>query len=143
VGSAPYADAYAARVHGLADGNPRVSFLGAIWDQELLDQLYAGCASYLHGHSVGGTNPSLLRAMGAAAPVTAFDVVFNREVTGGLARIFADASDVAAAIEGDEADGPLARARGRELQQHALATYRWDDVADAYERLCHELAARR
>ena len=43
----------------------RVRLLGGVWDQDLLDQLYANALIYLHGHSVGGTNPSLLRAIGA------------------------------------------------------------------------------
>ncbi|MGZ4592390.1 MAG: glycosyltransferase, partial [Actinomycetes bacterium] len=141
VGTAPYADAYEAHVRGIAGDDPRVRFLGPVWDQELLDQLYAGCASYVHGHSVGGTNPSLLRAMGAAAPVTAFDVVFNREVSAGRARYFASAADAAAAFEADEADPLSARQRGDDLRRHAQATYRWDDVADAYEQVCRDLVA--
>ena len=44
---------------------------------QLLDALYAGALVYHHGHSVGGTNPSLLRAIGAGAAVDAFDVSFN------------------------------------------------------------------
>ena len=75
VGSAPYSDRYTAYLHSL--GDERVRFLGGVWDSELLDQLYAGCFSYIHGHSVGGTNPSLLRAIGAGAPTLAFDVGFN------------------------------------------------------------------
>ncbi len=63
VGSAPYSDGYTMSVRRAADS--RVRFLGGVWDQDLLDQLYAGARSYLHGHSVGGTNPSLLRAIGA------------------------------------------------------------------------------
>src|SRR3954465_12558118 len=86
VGSAPYADEYTAKVHGLADD--RVRFLGGVWDQELLDQLYANCATYLHGHSVGGTNPSLLRAIGAGAATMPFDVSFNREVLRTSGRYF-------------------------------------------------------
>ena len=50
--------------------------------QSTIDAYYAGALTYLHGHSVGGTNPSLLRAMGAGASVLAWDVVFNREVLG-------------------------------------------------------------
>ena len=71
VGSAPYADQHTARIHSLAD--ERVTFLGGLWDQDLLDQLYGNCATYLHGHSVGGTNPSLLRAIGAGAATIAYD----------------------------------------------------------------------
>ncbi len=55
VGSAPYADAYTEKVHAL--GDERIRFLGGVWDQEVLDQLYANALTYLHGHSVGGTNP--------------------------------------------------------------------------------------
>ena len=53
---------------------------------ELLDQLYANALTYLHGHSVGGTNPSLLRATGAGCRTLAYDVHFNREVLGDQAR---------------------------------------------------------
>lgn len=97
VGSAPYSDEYTARVHALADD--RVRFLGGVWDQVQLDQLYASAYTYVHGHSVGGTNPSLLRALGAGTPVIAFDVDFNREVVADSGRFFADADDVAARVE--------------------------------------------
>jgi glycosyltransferase involved in cell wall biosynthesis len=98
VGSAPYGDHYTALVREHADRDPRVRMVGGVWDQELLDQLYAGCATYLHGHSVGGTNPSLLRAMGAGAAVIAFDVVFNREVVGPDGLFFATPDDLPAAL---------------------------------------------
>ena len=142
VGGAPYAAAYETEVRGLAVGDPRVRFTGPIYDAELLDQLYAGAASYLHGHSVGGTNPSLLRAMGAGAPVTAWDVVFNREVTDGLACFVADPDGVAAALLADEQDPAGAKERAESLREHARVTYRWDDVAEAYEQLCQRLARR-
>jgi putative lipase involved disintegration of autophagic bodies len=45
-----------------------------VWDQRLLNQLYGNALTYIHGHSVGGTNPSLLRAMGAGTATAAFDV---------------------------------------------------------------------
>ncbi|MDT4974311.1 MAG: hypothetical protein QOG98_69 [Pseudonocardiales bacterium] len=136
VGSAPYADHYTARIHSLAD--ERVRFLGAVWDQHLLDQLYAYSATYLHGHSVGGTNPSLLRAIGAGAPTIAFDVNFNREVLEGTGRYFATASDVAAELELAEAYPEVTRQRGIEGQRAAYR-YDWDDVAARYEELCVEL----
>ena len=64
VGSAPYGERVQAPGQGAAAGDADVRLLGGLWDQDLLNQLYANCRSYLHGHSVGGTNPSLLRAMG-------------------------------------------------------------------------------
>jgi glycosyltransferase involved in cell wall biosynthesis len=139
VGGAPYAQEYETRVRARAAGDDRVRFLGPVYDNDLLDQLYAGAASYLHGHSVGGTNPSLLRAMGAGAPVTAWDVVFNREVTDGAARFVRDADDVAAALVDDERDPVAAKERGELLRERARTAYVWDDVAREYEQLCRRL----
>jgi glycosyltransferase involved in cell wall biosynthesis len=139
VGSAPYADRYTRAVQALAVGDSRVLFLGSIWDQSLLNQLYGHSLSYLHGHSVGGTNPSLLRAMGAGAPVTAYDVGFNREVTAGNAVLFVSPSDVAAAVEADEADPIAAEERGAKGREHVRHAYRWGDVAESYEELCQAL----
>lgn len=141
VGSAPYADAYTAHVHGLAAGDPRVRFLGGVWDAELLDQLYAHAASYVHGHSVGGTNPSLLRAIGAGAPTIAYDVSFNREVLGAAGRYVRDAAQVAQHLEEVEAAPVQARAAGEALQRRARE-YDWDLVADGYEDLARRLRAR-
>lgn len=138
VGSAPYSDQHTARIHELADS--RVRFLGGVWDQDLLDQLYAHCATYLHGHSVGGTNPSLLRAIGAGAPTLAFDVVFNREVLGEPGRYFDSASAVSTLVEQAEAEPDATAARGRSLRERAH-DYDWDDVAARYESLCQRLAA--
>ena len=140
VGSAPYADEYTRKVHALADD--RVRFLGGVWDQELLDQLYANSFTYLHGHSVGGTNPSLLRALGAGAATTAFDVIFNREVLGESGLYFAGADDVARLVEQSEADVEGTRARGQQSAERA-SLYDWDDVADRYEALCRRLVAQR
>lgn len=138
VGSAPYADAYTASVHALADN--RVRFLGGVWDQRLLDQLYANAFSYLHGHSVGGTNPSLLRAIGAGAPTLAYDVVFNREVLGAAGGYFTTEDDVARVVEAAEADADAHPSRRAATRERADA-YDWDDVADRYESLCRDLAA--
>ncbi|WP_231330118.1 glycosyltransferase [Actinomadura graeca] len=144
VGSAPYADEYTNRVKELAGDDPRITFLGGVWDQDLLDALYAGALTYVHGHSVGGTNPSLLRAMGAGASVLAYDVNFNREVLGEEAgRFFGDAAELTERIEAAEADPGAAADRGDAARKRASERYVWDDVAAAYERLCSDLAERR
>ena len=139
VGSAPYADEYTRRVESLADA--RVQLLGGVWDQELLDQLYTGALVYHHGHSVGGTNPSLLRAIGAGTAVDAFDVSFNREVLGEAGRYWSDADDVAGLVDSAEADPAAQLERGaRSLERARL--YDWDEVADRYEALARRLAAQ-
>ena len=63
----------------------------ACGDQELLDQLYAGSKTYVHGHSVGGTNPSLLRAIGAGAPTAAFGRQLQPRGAGRFRSLFRDA----------------------------------------------------
>jgi glycosyltransferase involved in cell wall biosynthesis len=139
VGSAPYSDAYTARVHAAADH--RVRFLGGVWDQVQLDQLYAHSYTYLHGHSVGGTNPSLLRAIGAGAAALAYDVDFNREVVEDSGRFFVSPADVATLVEAAEADPAEVRHRGQRARDLAGA-YDWDDVAAGYEELALRLAGR-
>ena len=139
VGSAPYSDEYTARVHGLAD--ERVRFLGGVWDQEQLDQLYANSYTYLHGHSVGGTNPSLLRAIGAGAAVLAYDVDFNREVVADSGRFFVSPADVAGLVEAAESDPAGVRAAGTRARELA-GRYDWDHVAAGYEELALRLAGR-
>jgi hypothetical protein len=86
---------------------------------------------------VGGTNPSLLRAMGAAARITAYDCVFNREVTGDNALWFTDERSVAVAVEHDES---APDDRGWAAQERARSAYRWEDVIDGYSALCESLA---
>lgn len=137
VGAASYSHEYAAAVQAAAHGDSRIRLLGSVWDQELLDQLYVGARSVLHGHSVGGTNPSLLRAMGASARITAYDCVFNREVTDGHARWFLDQPGVADAVEADEQHPDE---RGASARRRAETAYRWPEVIDGYERLCARLS---
>jgi glycosyltransferase involved in cell wall biosynthesis len=55
--------------------------LDAIYDQNILDQIRSNCKIYIHGHSAGGTNPSLVEAMSLKLPILAYDVSFNRETT--------------------------------------------------------------
>ncbi|SDF12332.1 Glycosyltransferase involved in cell wall bisynthesis [Blastococcus fimeti] len=139
VGSAPYSDDYTARVHAVADD--RVRFLGGVWDQVQLDQLYAHAYTYLHGHSVGGTNPSLLRAIGAGAAVLAYDVDFNREVVAEAGRYFVSPADVAGLVDAAEAEPRRIRSAGRRARQLA-GNYDWDTVATGYEKLAFDLARR-
>jgi glycosyltransferase involved in cell wall biosynthesis len=150
VGSAPYSRWYVDRVHETAQADERIRFLGGVYDRELLDQLYANARTYIHGHSVGGTNPSLLRAMGAGAPVLAFDCEFNREVTANQAFFWSDADALVGLLD-DIAGGEdhvfdvnidadlrkFAQAGRQRVAQH----YQWDAVADEYANLIRELQA--
>lgn len=141
VGSAPYSAEYTQRIQAIAASDPRIRLLGAVYDQELLDTLYADAATYAHGHSVGGTNPSLLRAMGAGTAVIAYDVAFNREVLDDDGWFFRTPDDVATAFADAEASPARIAALSTAVREHAQRRFRWEDVADAYEGLAHRLAA--
>lgn len=62
------------------DQDKRVKFVGTVYDLELLRKIRESAYAYLHGHSVGGTNPSLLEALASTKLNLLFDVGFNREV---------------------------------------------------------------
>jgi len=152
VGSAPYSDWYIDKVHQAANSDPRIRFTGGVYDQELLDQLYANTRSYIHGHSVGGTNPSLLRAMGAGAPVLAYDVEFNREVTANQAFFWSGSQELrdildriagAHDLDHDDAVDAQLQSFSEAGKERIATTYQWDDVADQYEALMTDLAAKR
>jgi glycosyltransferase involved in cell wall biosynthesis len=141
VGSAPYAAGYIQQIRDAAEGDPRIRLVGGVYDQELLDALYFHAASYAHGHSVGGTNPSLLRAMGAGTAVLAYDVGFNRETLNEQGWFFDTAADVTARVNEIESN-PLAAERfGEASKERAGTTFRWDTVADEYEDLARRLAS--
>ncbi|WP_336641020.1 DUF1972 domain-containing protein [Microbacterium sp. USHLN272] len=141
VGSAPYAAEYTAAIDRIAAADPRIRLLGAVYDQDLLDALYHHASTYLHGHSVGGTNPSLLRAMGAGTAVIAFDVVFNREVLDEQGWYFRTPANVAAAVDAAESDAGAVAAASAAVRRRAADAFSWDDVAATYEDLARRLAA--
>lgn len=143
VGAAPFAQAYTEQIAAAAAGDDRIRLVGRVDDQTALDQLYANSLTYLHGHSVGGTNPSLLRAMGAGACVLAYDVNFNREVAGPDAWYWTTPTDVADLLAAVEADPEHAAAIGGGLRKRAAERYRWDEVAEGYEALALRLVAAR
>lgn len=139
VGAAPYAAAYTREIARVADSDPRIRLLGGVYDQELLDELYFHAYTYLHGHSVGGTNPSLLRAMGAGTAVIAHDVVFNREVLAGQGWYFNGASGVSKALDEVERDEAKVRYAGNCARVRAHVDFSWETVASAYEDLANRM----
>jgi len=141
VGGAPYSPWYVDRVRTAALGDPRIRLLGSVYDQELINVLYAHALTYVHGHSVGGTNPSLLRAMGAGAPVLAYDVEFNREVTNDQALFWGNAEELTVhfnAIAHGEY-GQLLPLLAEQSRERVRSHYQWEAVTDQYEALMHTL----
>ncbi|MDV7102419.1 DUF1972 domain-containing protein [Gordonia amicalis] len=139
VGSAPYSEDYTAAIEQVAASDSRVVLLGAIYDQSFLDALYFHAFTYIHGHSVGGTNPSLLRAIGAGTPVIGYDVSFNRDVVDEQGWFFSDSAELAVAVEEAETSSEMDQL-GCRLRERASEHYTWDGVTDLYEGLLYRLA---
>jgi len=137
-GGANYDSPFHRRLRELATEN--VVFTGHLHDQSLVKELHCNCFAYVHGHSVGGTNPSLLKAMGYGNCILALDTVFNREVLDETGLFFPKDSKALAElmrrVEGDEAlVADLRRKAPKRIEQH----YSWDKVSDQYEQLFREV----
>lgn len=133
VGSANYENPVEARLRDLQEAG-RIKWLGHVHDDGLLTQLWAHAGVYFHGHSVGGTNPALLSALGCGAPTVAIDTPFNREVLMDDRQVVdANSSAVAdafATVLGDEGRRRELAAYGRSV---IAERYRWPSVFEAYE----------
>ena len=135
VGSANYADAFHERLRSVAAGDARIAMVGHVSDQAALKELWCNCHAYLHGHSVGGTNPALLRAMGYGCCVLALDTVFNREVLGDTGLFFSGSTGLAALMDEVDAAACETASLGKRASERIIERYTWEKIADQYEEL--------
>lgn len=117
----------------------KIRFTGAIFDGERLDNLRHFSALYFHGHSAGGTNPSLLEAMASNALVCAHDNDFNREVLGDNAYYFHTAENIRDLLD----SGIISDSHRLQYTANNLKTirerYNWETIIECYYRLFSEL----
>lgn len=103
----------------------------AVYDLNVLNVIRSNCSVYLHGHSAGGTNPSLVEAMFFGMPLIAYDVVYNRESTENKASYFKTAEQLVNIL-----NGPVdAYANGQDMLEIAQRRYTWQTIARQYEAL--------
>jgi glycosyltransferase involved in cell wall biosynthesis len=126
------ADPYHAQV--LDAAGDEVTFPGAIYDPETVSALRYHGRAYLHGHTVGGTNPSLVEAMAAGNAVLAQDNVYNRFVAGEGNRYFMGADDLATTLDELLDDEEALRRMGDSSRERHLAHYTWEHIGDLYEQ---------
>ncbi|EEL31336.1 DUF1972 domain-containing protein [Bacillus toyonensis] len=119
------------------DNDPRVKFVGTVYDQELLKKVRENAFAYFHGHEVGGTNPSLLEALASTKLNMLLDVVFNREVgeegavyfskeSGSLANLIHDVERYSQ----EQIDELGSKAKDRIIHE-----YSWEKIVSDYESL--------
>lgn len=110
-------------------------FPGAIYEKEVLAALRTYNLAYVHGHTVGGTNPSLVEALGSGSAVLAHDNAFNRWVAGPKALYFGNEEECEMRLE-QIIDGkaPLADMRKASAERY-LTNFTWEKILNAYESL--------
>lgn len=112
-----------------------IYILDPIYDQIELDTLRSNSKLYIHGHSAGGTNPSLVEAMYLSLPIMAFDCTYNRATTENKALFFKTATDLKALISHTTNQNLLSM--GLELKNIANERYIWRVIAGKYKRLIY------
>lgn len=118
-------------------GDSRIQICTPLYDEKLLTRIRAGSFAYIHGHEVGGTNPSLLESLAASPLCLVLDVPFNREVTEDSALYWnkepgsmREALERASGMSGDE----LMKLRKR-AEERIEEDYSWPSVIEKYETL--------
>ena len=119
------------------DQDPRVKFVGTVYDKELLMKIRENAYGYFHGHEVGGTNPSLLEALGSTDLNLLLDVGFNREVAEDSALYWTKQSGNLAALidQADHMSADEISELGEKSSQRISEAYSWQHIADEYAQV--------
>lgn len=120
----------------LSFASEEIRFPGAIYEKETIQPLRWHAALYLHGHQVGGTNPSLIEALASGNPVLAHDNRFNRWVANDAAIYFRDEADCHAALNVLLEDKSLLSRLGETAQRRHGEMFTLAKIHDAYEKVC-------
>lgn len=109
-----------------------IVLLNPIYDLKTLYALRKNCKAYIHGHSAGGTNPSLVEAMFFNIPIIAYDVVYNRETTENKALYFSDSDTLVYSLKQNDL---LLKQCAENMYEIANRRYKWNIIAKQYEEL--------
>lgn len=118
-----------------------VVFPGAIYDRTTVNALRLYSTAYIHGHQVGGTNPSLVEALGCGCAVIAHDNVFNRWVAGDSQLYFRDSSECAYWVNIE--DSTIFQAAGEKAREQHQRLFQWKEVLEVYFDTFQELLQER
>lgn len=124
---------YGAKLKEKYKNLPNIEILDPDYEIANLYGLRKNCAAYIHGHSAGGTNPSLVEAMHFTIPIIAFDCTFNRFTTDGRALYFSTSAELQQLAQGLH-NGEIEAKRDK-LKEIAEEKYCWKNIAAMYEQL--------
>ena len=117
------------------DQDPRVKFVGTVYDQELLKYIRENAFAYFHGHEVGGTNPSLLEALESTKLNLLLDVGFNREV-GEEGALYWKKDQLAHVIDqAEQLDAQAIADLNEKSSQRIADAFTWEKIVTDYEKV--------
>lgn len=113
----------------------RIKFVGTVYDQELLKKIRENAYAYFHGHTVGGTNPSLIEALGSTNLNLLVDVGFNREVAGDNALYWSKKNGALAKLidKADTMSEVVVEELGKKAKRRVAEAYSWGKICTMYE----------
>lgn len=111
---------------------PNIDLINPIYDVNELFKLRMNCLGYIHGHSAGGTNPSLVEAMHFGKPIYAYDCNFNKFTTENKAFYFHSSDSLANLLNDNDLD---TNANAVCMKEIARRRYTWEIIARQYENL--------
>lgn len=110
--------------------NENIIFTGGVYDQEIITELRANSYAYLHGHSVGGTNPSLLEAAGCGCLIIARNTPYNKEVIGDEGIYFNTAEEISKIMNSIEEKYPYSKKN--KMRKIIKEKFTWEKLASQY-----------
>lgn len=126
------ASAYGIELKSRFAQHENIEIIDPIYDISTLFDLRSRCMGYVHGHSAGGTNPSLVEAMQFGMPIYAFDCIFNRHTTNNSALYFRDKDELSQLITICD---DITVGSGIKMKNIAIEKYQWQGVVEQYESL--------
>lgn len=124
----------------LEAGNAEVAFIGGVYDVPTVASLRFHSLAYMHGHQVGGTNPSLVEALGAGNPVIGHDNRFNRWVAGDAGLYFTDVDGCDTHITQILAEPAIRDAKVALARQRWSEAFSWPTILEAYREVIEAAA---
>ena len=117
------------------DKDPRIKFVGTVYDQELLKYIRENAFAYFHGHEVGGTNPSLLEALESTKLNLLLDVGFNREV-GEDGALYWKKDQLASVIDqAEQLDVQAIENLNQKSSKRISEAFTWEKIVTDYEKV--------
>jgi len=119
--------------------NSKIEFIGGVYDIDILNNIRYFAKVYFHGHSVGGTNPSLLEAMASHAFIIAHNNIFNKSVLEDDAYYFSTSDDITKLINNYDEIEKNRKTKIKNNIEKITTRYSWNTIVTQYEKLFKRL----